>query len=410
MARNFNGSSQDLNKVATIPGVSTTDSPFTVAVWAKPASTGAGSHNLYATGPASPNGYSIQLRRDADAWNFYVSNGVTDVNATEAAGVTSGAWRHVVGVQSAAGGSGGSILLYTGGVLRQTTSLGGIARVREGTTHCIGGDRSDAGTPNQLWDGDIAEFALWDVALTQNEITALSLGFSPLFIRPNNLQCYQPLIGVYSPEIDIVRGFNFTVSGSPSQSAHPAMIYAAPATSPRHGSASGLSVNVSDSDAPSESVTVVIGSGFVGSVADTISSSEFVHLAFSSSGPLSINVHDDRVPQEFIDLLRTGTVRFREIGVPSNTLYEVRVRAYNTAGIFSAFCPTQQIVTALDSDPPAVPTGLRLAAGPGALVKSDWDPVSDADIAYYRVFRNTSNDPTTAVPLGHVDGTEFIDR
>jgi len=50
------------------------------------------------------------------------------------------------------------------------------------------------------WVGSIAEVAMWNVALTQDEITSYDKGFSPLLIRPQSLSAYWPIYGVTSPE------------------------------------------------------------------------------------------------------------------------------------------------------------------------------------------------------------------
>lgn len=46
-----------------------------------------------------------------------------------------------------------------------------------------------------FWDGDIAECAVWNVALTDAEIAAYNKGVSPFLIRPINLFRYYPLYG-----------------------------------------------------------------------------------------------------------------------------------------------------------------------------------------------------------------------
>jgi len=60
-------------------------------------------------------------------------------------------------------------------------------------------------TPGEYCSGRIAEAAIWNVALTDAEVAILADGFSPLLVRPASLVAYWPLIGRYSPEIDIRR-------------------------------------------------------------------------------------------------------------------------------------------------------------------------------------------------------------
>jgi len=76
----------------------------------------------------------------------------------------------------------------------------------------VGGIRDVS--PGQYWSGLIAEIALWNVTLTDAEVAILAVGYSPLFVRPGNLVNYWPLIGRTSPEIDVVGGVNFTLTGT----------------------------------------------------------------------------------------------------------------------------------------------------------------------------------------------------
>lgn len=71
--------------------------------------------------------------------------------------------------------------------------------------------------------GRIAEAAIWDVALTDTEVALLSKGFSPLFIRPQNLVAYWPLIR--DTDDDIVGGYSMTPYNTPTVAAHPRVLY-----------------------------------------------------------------------------------------------------------------------------------------------------------------------------------------
>lgn len=75
-------------------------------------------------------------------------------------------------------------------------------------------------------DGRIAEFAKWNRVLTAAEAAILGAGYSPLFI-PNGLVLYAPLIGRFSPELDVIGGTTGTVSGGTGTANHPRIIYPA---------------------------------------------------------------------------------------------------------------------------------------------------------------------------------------
>ena len=66
------------------------------------------------------------------------------------------------------------------------------------------GSRSDYGF---LYDGTLADAAIYNAALTQEEVTILSKGISPELVRPQNLKVYAPLIRETSA---VAGGFSFT--------------------------------------------------------------------------------------------------------------------------------------------------------------------------------------------------------
>ena len=69
--------------------------------------------------------------------------------------------------------------------------------------------------------GLICEVGIWNVALTTAEVGVLAAGYSPLFVRPASLVAYWPIIGKYSPEIDIIGGAGLTLTNGPTAAAHP---------------------------------------------------------------------------------------------------------------------------------------------------------------------------------------------
>ena len=71
--------------------------------------------------------------------------------------------------------------------------------------------------------GSIAEPAVWNVVLTDAEVAILGAGFSPLFVRPQNLVFYPDLIRGLN---DKVGGLTLTANGT-VVSAHPPIIYPA---------------------------------------------------------------------------------------------------------------------------------------------------------------------------------------
>ena len=69
-------------------------------------------------------------------------------------------------------------------------------------------------------DFQIAEFGLWNVALTDAEMLALAAGVSPLLVRPTGLVSYVPAIRD-SAAVRDWKGNAWTIGGTPVDTAHP---------------------------------------------------------------------------------------------------------------------------------------------------------------------------------------------
>lgn len=93
----------------------------------------------------------------------------------------------------------------------------------------IGVESYSSGSFQLPWRGEIAEVAIWDAALedspgatpgVSSEIASLAKGVSPLLVRPQSLVYYWPIVGKYSPEIDLISAGGMTVTGT-ATAAHP---------------------------------------------------------------------------------------------------------------------------------------------------------------------------------------------
>jgi len=133
--------------------------------------------------------------------------------AKTTAGFSTGTWMHAAGVW--ADTDDRRVYLNGGNKGTETTSVtpANMDRMTIGAS----GDS----TPEAYISGHMAEVAIWNVALIDAEVVSLAKGFSPLFIRPQNLVAYWPLIRGLN---DRVGGYNMTASGTVI-SAHPRIIY-----------------------------------------------------------------------------------------------------------------------------------------------------------------------------------------
>ena len=118
-----------------------------------------------------------------------VSSNVSAVTSTNA---PLNQWSHVAGVIAST--TSRAAYLNGGSKGTNTTSVApaGMNRVRVGLS-------STDGAP---FDGRIAEFAIWNVDLTDAEVAALATGINPMGVRRGSLVGYWPLWGVDSPEPD----------------------------------------------------------------------------------------------------------------------------------------------------------------------------------------------------------------
>lgn len=133
--------------------------------------------------------------------------------ATGSTTMSTGTWYALTGRKSGTGAGSGKVYLNgveDGSVTASTTILNASSPLRFG-----------ADSFGNLLDGSVAEVAIWDIALTPDEIAALGKGVSPLLIQPQNLKGYWPLYGAGSPEPDLSGNRNnATITGSVSAANH----------------------------------------------------------------------------------------------------------------------------------------------------------------------------------------------
>ena len=209
MARDFTVASSQYLGTETEP---VTGVPVTVSLWFNADTNGSEWTLLLIENNVTSQYFYLGAQASGAGSNivFLTADGSGSAFAETSTGYSTGVWNHACGVSGAANSR--AAYLNGGGKGTNTTSRtpSGLTRMR------VGGFGS---SPDM--DGKIAEVAVWNVALTDDEVLMLSLGFSPLLIRPGNLISYWPIIGRTSPEIDIVGGNALTVNGSAPVSAHP---------------------------------------------------------------------------------------------------------------------------------------------------------------------------------------------
>lgn len=218
MARTFAGSADALYSTV-LWSTATTD--FTFAAWVKLVSANG---SVFCTGVDNGVSPTTGLRVNFTGggnWQF-ILNGISVHDSGIAAAL--GQWVHVAVVRSnSANGSMAATRTYIliDGVLGSPNPN---ATPNTPTTACAIGARPNDGTGTsfaEFLDGAVAEFGVWEAALSQTEIQALAAGAVPSQVRPASLKVYLPLIGRLSPESDLSGRTPMTLIGSPGVEPHP---------------------------------------------------------------------------------------------------------------------------------------------------------------------------------------------
>lgn len=78
--------------------------------------------------------------------------------------------------------------------VNSSTTTQTVSGAATDTTTIKLGNAAAINNADECWVGQMCRFALWDVALTDDEVTSFRKGFSPTKIRPQSLKVYYPMI------------------------------------------------------------------------------------------------------------------------------------------------------------------------------------------------------------------------
>ena len=145
------------------------------------------------------------------------SGGGTARAVDTTSGFTANTWHHACYVATNA--TNRTVYLDGGGAGNDSNS----SVFPTGTDVTLIGRREYIAGPASYFSGNIAEAAIWNAALSAAEVGVLAAGYSPLFVRPQSLVAYWPLIR--DTDDDIVGGYSMTPVNSPTVAAHPRVLY-----------------------------------------------------------------------------------------------------------------------------------------------------------------------------------------
>lgn len=221
MARYFDNINDDI--VITLKSFQTSLSTVSVGVWFNTSNT---DHykRLWQLGPGYPN-----LHMDLEWNNRTAPPNILRFNARWTGGIgalgewalpSTGTWHHSLLTYNW-GSTANKPEHYLNGSNQTRTDIDTPTGtpVNNSTAFYIGSEASGG----QYYGGSMAEIAMWNRILSTSEITILSKGFSPLFVR-RGLVMYLPLIGRASSEVELVGESSGTINGA-TNIAHPRIIY-----------------------------------------------------------------------------------------------------------------------------------------------------------------------------------------
>lgn len=211
MARNFNGGSAQYVRTLTVPITAT---PFTVSGWFF-CTNNSSAFFLWAAFKNSAGGndrFSLTARGDAvgDTVQFTSTVAGTVQRAITTSGYSANTWFHAAGVSASA--TDRRVFLDGGSKGTDTVSSAPSGINEMGCGVDFAGSRVTNGSTCRA-----AHVAVWDVALSDQEVASLAEGFSPLLTRPESLLAYYPFGGFDgNNDLDLMGGYNMTAFNSPT--------------------------------------------------------------------------------------------------------------------------------------------------------------------------------------------------
>jgi len=217
MARNFVAASSQYLRFTGTPSV--TAFPFSVSLLFKPSSAVAGT--LISVTDATGGFWSLDTEADGSVTVSIDSagTGTTSLPNSGATTLTNGTWYRLTAVYTSAT----SRTLYVNNTaFNDTTNETYPPTLDDISVGSLG--VTLLGARSRYADGDIADAAIWSVALTAAQVATLVAGYAADSVRPASITNYWPIIGKTSPEIDVYSKQVLTVTGA-TVADHPRLIY-----------------------------------------------------------------------------------------------------------------------------------------------------------------------------------------
>lgn len=215
MARTFDNNTA--NYLSASPPV--TAEPFSVAFLVKSNTTGVTElvMTLGQNGVANQR-HAAYITTD-NKWRVTTSAGGTEAFAATGAIIASGVWFWAIAIY-AAQNSRRAVHIAADGTI--TSASDATSRTLTGIDAFFVGSNT---VQTNAWNGLISHGALWNIALSDDDLAMFAAGYGPQNVRPDALVSRWEMGGWGSPEPDLVGGFPLTVNGTLAAADQPRIIY-----------------------------------------------------------------------------------------------------------------------------------------------------------------------------------------
>lgn len=163
--------------------------PATVSAWAYPHDVG-GDRTIWAEGDtASSTRYVAMLFDSGGELKAWLRDGGTRYEPITVNTATTNAWNHCCAVYKNATDQRVYLNGDTANRGQNTTNINWSGNVDDTAIGVLRISINYGG-----FDGELAHVAAWNAELDEDEVVALSMGFSPLLVRPGSLVYYFPML------------------------------------------------------------------------------------------------------------------------------------------------------------------------------------------------------------------------
>ena len=193
--------------------------PFTVAGWVKPQALGVTGSRPFALGTdGSEDDWYVLHRTTDDRFRVVIDEGGTFTGVNSGSLNSTTTWFHIIAVFA----SSTDVRAYVDGGSQGSMNPGLTPAAPNQTHFC------ETMTNSNDFDGKIAHFGVWDIALDATARTALAGGGNPLAVEAANLQAYWPML---EDANDDKGAFHLTVTGATLDGADNPTVDAPPSAS-----------------------------------------------------------------------------------------------------------------------------------------------------------------------------------